>query len=135
MSIPNLRRWWWPLTLLASSFGVLACGGKVVLDGEFGAGGEGSSSVTSSADQSSASTGTGLQCVNRACSGLGTDVCFCQQTCGSAKLSAECAPNEESGKLQCICVYDDVFSGICYEEKETPCDMDRGCCAEYFQGI
>lgn len=109
-----------------------ACGGNVVLepDGN-GQGGEGASASTTS---SQASTGSGPTCSDTTCSGLGTESCSCYRTCGFAKLESTCGLNEDK-VLVCVCSYDESFSGTCFETTPNVCDIDKGCCAKYFQGI
>ena len=130
-------------SLVAFAALLLACGGKVVFvaEGEGGAGGTGSSNVAqngaSTADSAQSSTSGGsVICSDEeeTCSGIGTDVCKCTRKCGFAELRANCSPDEK-GVVVCICSYDDVFSGTCFEKTDAYCDIDVGCCAKYFQGI
>jgi hypothetical protein len=116
---------------LASAVILWACGGSVVLEPEGGEGGGGASTSVTSAQ---ASTGSGLMCSDTTCIGLGTESCSCQRTCGFAKLESTCALNEDK-TLVCVCTYDDMFSGTCFEKTPNVCDIDKGCCAKYFQGI
>lgn len=140
MNAMQVRRAFYAVSLLGSVWAIATCGGKVVIDGDFD--GEGGAGGTSNSAQSSgpqtvsaqASTGAGTSCIEETCAGLGTDECSCERTCGSALLEVKCAPNENK-KLQCICSYDDVFSGACFETEGLACDIDKGCCAKYFQGI
>ena len=68
------------------------------------------------------------------CTGIGTNTCKCTRKCGFAELRANCAPDDK-GVIVCVCSYDDVFSGTCFEKTSAVCDIDIGCCAKYFQGI
>jgi hypothetical protein len=118
-----------------------ACGGKVVLEGEIagegGGGASASSNVSASSAESSSSTGGGVLCAggeNETCTGLGTNVCKCIRSCGDTQLKANCAPDDK-GVIVCICSYDDVFSGTCFEKTDAVCNISKGCCAKYFQGI
>jgi len=122
---------------LAGAVILWACGGSVVLEPEDnGQGGGTSSSATVTSSQSSATTGPGPgpNCSDTICMGLGTESCSCQRTCGFAKLESTCALNEDK-ELVCVCSYDDTFSGVCFEKTPNVCDIDKGCCAKYFQGI
>lgn len=133
------------LCILLSSAALLwACGGKVVFIEEGGEGGNGTGdSVVSSAEvaqssssSSSSSTGGGVLCAGEeeTCTGLGTNVCKCIRDCGFSQLQANCAPDEK-GVVVCVCSYDQVFSGTCFEKTSAVCNIDIGCCAKYFQGI
>jgi hypothetical protein len=54
-------------------------------------------------------------------------------TCKKADLRIACSP--KNGKLECVCSYKKVFSGICFETDPAElCDFDNGCCANYFSG-
>jgi hypothetical protein len=130
--------------MLSGALLLWACGGKVVIEGDGNAGGEGGegggTGVTTSngsaadAAQSSAAGGT-IWCQGQtSCSGLGTDNCSCLRSCSDTTLKAVCAPNEK-GQIICICSYDDVFSGTCFETTNKSCNIDQGCCAKYFSGI
>jgi hypothetical protein len=121
---------------LAGAVILWACGGSVVLEPEDnGQGGGTSASATVTSSQSSTTgQGPGPDCSATICSGLGTESCSCQRTCGVAKLESTCALNEKK-ELVCVCSYDDSFSGTCFEKTPNVCDIDKGCCAKYFQGI
>jgi hypothetical protein len=111
-----------------------ACGGKVVIEGDGVGGGAGVTTAPSS-DAAQSTTGGGLWCQEEtSCTGLGTNDCSCLRPCGDTILESTCALNEK-GQLVCICSYDQVFSGTCFETTNKPCNIDQGCCAKYFSGI
>ncbi|HZF53295.1 MAG TPA: hypothetical protein VE093_31805 [Polyangiaceae bacterium] len=118
---------------LAGAAILWGCGGNVVLEPDDNGQG-GGASVSSATSSSQASTGSGAMCSDTTCIGLGTESCSCQRTCGFAKLESTCALNDDK-VLVCVCSYDDSFSGTCFEKTPNVCDIDKGCCAKYFQGI
>lgn len=114
-----------------------ACGGSVVLEPDTGEGGGTSASsatMGTTTGNPQGSTGAGPDCTEMSCTGLGTNACTCERTCGFAKLQSSCALNEDK-VLVCVCTYDEMFSGTCFEKTQNVCDIDKGCCAKYFQGI
>src|SRR5262245_35310555 len=137
MNALNARRSLALVVLPCVMVGLSMCGGKVVLDGDFsgsaGQGGGGASSASSSSAE--VSVGAGLMgCTEGRCAGLGTQECSCAWTCSETALKVKCAPNENK-KLQCVCSYEDVFSGACFEnEVDLSCNIVKGCCAKYFLG-
>jgi hypothetical protein len=136
MIMTKIRNYVKLATVLGGAVILGACGGSVVLEPEdTGQGGGTTSSSSSTVTSSQASTGSGpTNCSDTTCSGLGTNDCSCFRTCGFAKLEATCALNEDK-TLVCVCSYDDSFSGTCFEKTPNVCDIDKGCCAKYFQGI
>lgn len=129
------------------------CGPTVVLVGPpgDGAGGTGSTPTGSSSSTSSSTSGevasssssstsssTGAWnpppgCVDATCGPSDSSSCSCSASCADHHLEISCAPNDKH-RMQCVCVYESVFAGACFEDGDAVCDFDKSCCSKYFKG-
>ena len=58
-------------------------------------------------------------------------------SCSEALVRINCALTDtltQKNVIECVCSYENVFSGVCYEKPGLACDFDHGCCAKYFSG-
>jgi hypothetical protein len=75
-------------------------------------------------------------CPSQCKDGAGSTTCGCTVSCsGLSKIA--CAPIVDlqgNSKIECVCTYEELFSGVCYETNPSAtCDPHAGCCFKYFQ--
>jgi hypothetical protein len=124
----------------------LGCANVVIVPGESSestsGGGSGSAGQGGAGQGGSTASGTtdpppGWDGCPSQCSGPSTSTtCSCAVSCdGLSKIS--CAPSTDlqgNTKIECVCTYDELFSGVCYETNSAAmCDPHAGCCFKYFQ--
>jgi len=119
-----------------------ACGGKVIIDdGGRSSGGHASSGGEAGrggADPESSAAGPEPTDCELHCKPSDGANCACAKDCDGAIRRISCILTDtltEKNVIQCVCSYDDVFSGACYEKNNAACDFEHGCCAKYFSGM
>ncbi len=122
---------------------LFGCANVVLLPGEnpdspsgVGGGGSGSQGVTTTAGGTTANPPGWDGCPSK-CDGMSEGTtCGCTVSCsGLSKIA--CAPIVDlqgNSKIECVCTYEEKFSGVCYENNpDAVCDPLAGCCFKYFQ--
>jgi hypothetical protein len=131
------------ITLLCAAVALAGCGPQVTVPGESsgsgqgGGGGAGGSGNGGGSASSSTMDPSGVDGCPRQCNGPSTSTtCACAVSCdGLSKIS--CAPAVDvqgNEHIECVCTYQEQFSGACYETNTAAmCDPRAGCCFKYFQ--
>lgn len=67
-------------------------------------------------------------CLDGTCSGDGTS-CSCSSMCNGATRQVDC--QSSAGGIDCTCIEDNVTVGTC-TGSDLSCQVDSGCCAQFF---
>jgi hypothetical protein len=118
MQLKYFCAWLVPLAL------VLGCNGSVIVDGEGGRGGGGSSgSVNGGGSQGAGGPCGSVKCVGDAFS------CLCETTCAGPVMRADC--EMDGNTVICECHNEGSYLGTCGQVGESACTLPEGCCTDY----
>ncbi|APR87720.1 hypothetical protein A7982_13069 [Minicystis rosea] len=117
-------------TLLAMALGgvLLACGGKVAVDGSFS--GTGGSTGGAGGNGVGGTTATGPLTCDFLCGGP-IGLCGCSGPCSDGKLRGIACGGSTPIGVGCECIVDDVSLGMC-DSPTLTCQLAGSCCEALF---